>query len=355
MARKVKVAAVQSGPVMPMDRKATTQKACRLIAEASRHGAQLIVFPECFIPAFPNWPVDPSAGWVENTAILTRESVVIPGPETEALGEAAIAAGACVCIGINERHPDFPAMIYNSLCFLGPDGKVIGRHRKLTPSHRERVFHGRGDGTDLFSVFPTPIGRIGGLICYEHLQPLFKYAMMTRGEEIHCAVWPGGWGPAGSGGSGQNQQITQIASRQYALESGAFTVVASTYLPFPSRETGGGGGGAGGAKAVETEAGDQDTAWKPQGGGGWYTGGSAVIAPDGSYIAGPVYGEETILHAEIDLDQIIKRKAYFDPVGRDARWDIVRLYCNPAPLGPCLEERDGPKGETVDTCRGGML
>lgn len=310
--RKVVVAAVQAAPVLPMNKKATTEKACALIEEAGRNGAQLVVFPECYIPMFPNWSIDlqrPNE-WAYLLAELTEESVEIPGEETEALGKAAKRAGTYVCMGLNERSREYRAAIYNCLVFIGPDGKVIGRHRKLTPSHRERVFHARGDGSDIKAVFKTDIGRIGGLICYEHLQPLYRYAMTVQGEEIHCACWPGGW-PHFPPPGRTNKEIMQIASRQYAIESQTFVVISSTYIPPEMAE----------------KAGMDNAHWG-------FRGGSAIVNPSGDYVVEPVYDEEKIIYAEIDLADILKRKAFIDPVGRDARWDILRLDMRTAPYSP---------------------
>lgn len=316
--RKVKVAAVQAAPVLPMDKKATTEKACRLIEEAGREGAQLVVFPECYIPMFPNWSIDLSrpSEWSDLIAELTVQSVEIPSEETDMLCAAARKAGAYVCMGLNERHKQFKSMIYNCLLFIGPDGEILGRHRKFTPSHRERVFHGRGDGTDLSCVFDTNIGKIGGLICYEHLQPLFKYALFAQGEEIHCACWPGGW-PHFPPPGRSNKEVMQIASRACALEGACFVVVASTHIPEKMSEVAGLG----------------NAHWG-------FPGGSAVVNPNGNYVAGPVFDEETIVYATIDLYDVTKRKVYIDVVGRDARWDVIKLAVNRQAYTPWAPEAE---------------
>lgn len=318
--RKVTVAAVQAAPVLPMNKKATTEKACALIESAGRQGAQLIVFPECFIPMFPNWSIDlqrPSE-WSLLLADLTEEAVEIPSEETAALCKAARRAGAHVCVGMNERSSEYRATIYNTLLFIGPDGNIIGRHRKFTPSHRERVFHARGDGSNVRAVFDTSIGRIGGLICFEHLQPLFRYALTLQGEEIHCACWPGGW-PHFPPPGRSNRELTQIASRAYALESQAFVVLSSMYI----------------APEAAEKSGIGNAHWG-------FSGGSAIIDPAGNYIVAPVFDQETMLHAEVDLADVLKRKAYIDPVGRDARWDVFRLDMNTAPLVPVAESHLSP-------------
>jgi predicted amidohydrolase len=233
---KVKVAAVQHMPVLPMNKKATVEKACTLIEEAGGEGAELIVFPEGFIPLFPNWSMDMQieGEWSDLLTEMILNSIEIPGEETKELGKAAKKVGAYVCMGCNEVVDTYQGVLYNSLVFLGPDGNVIAHHRKLTPSHRERILHARGNAEDLFHVVETRIGRIGGLICYEHLQPLFKYAMMSQGEQIHCACWAGwpGFPPPGR----SNAPIDDYMSRAYAIEAACFVVLAAPWLPPELRE-----------------------------------------------------------------------------------------------------------------------
>lgn len=305
---KVKVAAVQCMPVLPMNKKTTVEKALNLIEEAGRQGAELIVFPEGFIPMFPNWSMDMQIEneWSDLLTEMILNAIEVPGEETRALGAAAKKAGAYVCMGCNEVVENSAGILYNSLVFLGPDGNVISHHRKLTPSHRERVLHSRGNAEDLFHVVETRIGRIGGLICYEHLQPLFKYAMMTQGEQIHCACWPGwpGFPPPGR----SNLPIGDYMSRAYAIEAACFVVLAAPWLSPELRQK----------YDKEGYGGMKNAHWG-------FIGGSGVINPVGEYIAGPLVDAEGIVCAEIDLREITKRKCYIDPVGKDSRWDVVRL------------------------------
>ena len=315
--KKVKVAAVQAMPVTPMNKKATLDKACDLIAEAGNNGAELVVFPEGFIPMFPNWSMDMQneSEWSDLLTEMIMNSIQVPGEDTAVLGQAAKKAGAYLCMGCNEVIDLYPGVLYNTLIFFGPDGNLIGRHRKLTPSHRERVIHARGNVEDLFHVVETQIGRIGGLICYEHLQPLFKYAMMTQGEQIHCACWPGwpGFPPPGR----SNYPVIDTMSRAYAMESACFVVLSSMWLPPDLREKYGQNG----------HAGMKNAHWG-------FVGGSGIINPLGQYIAGPLMDGEGILYAEIELKDIVKRKGYVDTVGKDSRWDLMRLVVGenqPAP------------------------
>ncbi len=306
--KKVKVAAVQDMPVIPMNKSATVEKACDLIEEAGRQGAELVVFSEGFIPMFPNWSMDMQneREWADLLTEMILNSIEIPGDETRILGEAAKKAGAYVCMGCNEVVDLYPGVIYNSLFFLGPNGDVISHHRKLTPSHRERVLHARGNAEDLFHVVETKIGRLGGLICYEHLQPLFKYAMMTQGEQIHCALWPG-W-PSFPPPGRSNMPILDCMTRAYAIEAACFVVLSSPWLSPNLREK----------YDKEGYAGMRNAHWG-------FGGGSGIINPLGEYIAGPLLDGDGIVYAEIDLKDIVRRKCYIDPVGKDSRWDVIRL------------------------------
>jgi nitrilase len=163
---KVKVAAVQAAPVF-LDLEASLQKALALIEKAAADGARLVVFPEAFLPAWPAWVDEVLPG--EDAAWhlrLLEQSVVVPGPVTDRLGAAARAAGVQLVMGVNEREPH-GGTIYNTVLYFGDDGRLLGRHRKLVPTHAERLVWGMGDGSDL-DVHPTPVGRVGGLICGEN-------------------------------------------------------------------------------------------------------------------------------------------------------------------------------------------
>ena len=305
----MKVAAVQASPIFPMNREATIEKACSLIREAGRNDARLVVLPETFVPMYPNWSIDLTnpKEWAQNLLVLTRNSVEIPGPQVDRLCAAARDAHATVCIGVNELVPRYEGMLFNSLLFIDANGTVLGRHRKLTPSNRERCFWARGDGTSL-RVYDTEVGRVGGLICYEHLQPLNKYMLLSQGEQIHCACWPG-WPNFPNGRD--NRPIIDVASRAYALESQCFVVLSAMYVDPSEGE----------------RAGLGNASWS-------FFGGSAIIGPEGDYIAGPVYDEETIVYGDVDFDRIALRKASADVSGKDNRWDIMRVESNARPYTP---------------------
>ncbi|TFH36115.1 MAG: carbon-nitrogen hydrolase family protein [Dehalococcoidia bacterium] len=305
----MKVASVQASPVFPMNREATVDKACSLIREAGRNGARLVVLPETFVPMYPNWSIDLSnpTEWAHNLLMLTRNAVEVPGPQVTKLCDAARAAQTCVCIGVNEYVSRFEGMLFNSLLFIDADGTLLGVHRKLTPSNRERCFWARGDGMSL-RVYDTTAGRIGGLICYEHLQPLSKYMLMSQGEQIHCTCWPG-WPNFANGRS--NKGVFDVATRSYAIDGQCFVVASSMYVDPADGE----------------RAGLGNASWT-------FFGGSMIIGPEGDYIAGPVYDEEAILYGELDFDRIVLRKAAADLTGKDNRWDIMRVENNARPYVP---------------------
>ena len=292
---KFTAAAVQASPIF-LDRDATVDKACDLILEAGRNGAQLIVLPETWIPGYPFWHTTPGVFSGDTFLELWKNSVEIPSASTSQIGQAAKQAGAYVVVGINERDTVTRGTLYNTLLYFAPTGEIMHRHRKLMPTFTERTIWGFGDGSDL-DVMETPLGRLGGLICWEHEMTLAKYALYAQGEQVHCAVWPAY--------SSQNNHI-DFGTRQYAFEGACFVVSACGVV-------------APGAMP-EHLGGDKTPA----------NGGSAIIGPNGEYLAGPVYDVETILYAEIDLDAAIKEKHARDVAGHYARPDVLQLIVNAA-------------------------
>jgi nitrilase len=309
-------AAVQVAPILPFNKQKTVNLICEIIAEASNKGAKLIVFPECFIPMYPNWTIDfenPNE-WAYQLRDFTKQSITIPGPETDQIGAVAREKGVYVVVGVNEVDKQYSSTLYNSLVFIGPEGKVIGKHRKLFPSNREKIFHTRGDGAGL-KVYDTTLGNLGGLICYEHLQPLLKYSLIAQGEQIHCASWPG-WPNFGNGRT--NKHVIEAASKTYALEGQSFVVASSLYVP----------------ESVAKQAGISSANWS-------FFGGSCIINPSGDYVTEPLYDQEGIVYGMIDLDQIHVRKAAIDTTGRDTAWDIINMNLDASPRSPIL--REGPE------------
>ena len=293
---KFTAAAVQAAPIF-LDRDATVDKACTLIAEAAEAGAELIVFPETWIPGYPFWHTSEGVRNSETYARLWKNAVEIPSSATDRLADAARKAGAYVVIGLSERDTVGRGTLFNTLLYLSPDGEIAHKHRKLMPTFTERTIWGMGDGSDL-GLLDTPLGRMGGLICWEHEMTLAKYALYAQGEQVHCAVWPAY--------SAQNSHI-DFGMRQYAFEGACFVVSACGVLVPGS--------------LPEAFGGDKVPS----------NGGSAIIAPNGDYLAGPVYGCEEIIYAEIDLELTIRERHSHDIAGHYARPDVLQLIVNAEP------------------------
>jgi aliphatic nitrilase len=300
---KFTAAAVQAAPIF-LDTKATVEKACHLIKEAGKNGAALAVFPEAYIPTFPYWPralphPDRELS-IEVYAQLYEEAVEVPSPEVDQLCSAAKEAGIYIIMGMTEREVGVSATMFNTLLFIGKNGAVLGKHRKLVPTFEERCIWGQGDGSDL-RVYPTEVGKLGGLICGNNLMTLVKYALLAKGEQVHAAVWPS---------LGRMKNYVDLCSRNYALEGQVFVIVSSGYLTEDM--------------VPDTFILKEKTNWD-------VAGGSGIIGPNGEYVAGPVYGKEEIIYADIDLREIVKNKAMHDVVGHYARPDVVSLLLREEP------------------------
>ena len=293
------VACVQAEPVI-LDREATLDKAAAVTAEAASRGARLVVFPEAFVPAYPSsvW-AKALAGWADPDAkaafaMFAREAVEVPGPAVETLGEIARDCGVWLVTGVTERDPARPGTLYNTLLYHADDGTLALRHRKLVPTNHERLVWGQGDGGGLRAI-ETPVGRLGGLICWENYMPLARFALYESGVEIYVAS---------TADDGDAWQATLV---HLARESRAFVVSpchfqrASSYpADFPLRRL---------LDGVDLVG----------------RGGSAILAPDGAYLAGPLYGEEGILYAELDPAQLDAERQRFDPAGHYHRPDVLQL------------------------------
>lgn len=310
MSEKIKVAVIQASPVF-MDLEASLVKAVALVGQAANTGAMLVALGETWLPGYPAW-LDHCPGaalWNHEPtkqvfARLRQNSVVVPGPETERLGQAAREHKLALVIGVNERVTQGPGngTLYNTLLTFGPDGKLLNHHRKLVPTYTERLVWGQGDGAGLGAA-ETPLGRVGGLVCWEHWMPLARQALHTSGEHIHVAVWP------------TVHEMHQIASRHYAFEARCFVLAAGLIMRVrdlpPELDM-----------PAELANSDDDLLLR---------GGSAVIGPDGRYIAGPIYDEETVLTAEIDLSEIDREKMTLDVSGHYGRPDVFGLTLNRGP------------------------
>jgi nitrilase len=303
MKEAVRVACVQVEPAI-LDRAATLEKIAIITAEAKAQGAQLVVFPETFIPAYPSsaWARF-LAGWTDPRAKgayaqLSRESLDVPGPDVERLGEIAREHDVWLVTGVNERDPERPGTLYNALLYHAPDGTLAVHHRKLVPTNHERLVWGQGDGRGLRAI-ETGLGRIGGLVCWENYMPLARFALYESGVEIYIAA---------TADDGEKWQATLV---HLALESRAFVVSpchfqrGSSYPEdFPLRD----------------EIAGRDPLSR---------GGSAILAPDGSYLAGPLYDEEGILYADLDPRRLAEERQRFDPAGHYHRPDVLQLHVRP--------------------------
>jgi nitrilase len=305
----VRVAAVQAAPVF-LDREATISKAAALMSEAAGNGAQLVVFPESFVPCYPVWLWSGRAD-VETEAFsrLYANAVDVPGAATACLSEAARSTGVALAIGVTERESTYSrGTLYNTLLMFDASGELVLHHRKLMPTYKERTVWGQGDGSSLVTVGLNGI-RVGGLLCWENLMPLARQALYAQGEQIHLA-------PTADTGA-----AWQSSLRHIAYEGRVFVVSCCQVLhrgSFP---------------------GDPALTGFPAQAGWLITGGTAIVSPGGDcdYLAGPVYGEETILYADLDLETVVAAKHSFDVAGHYARPDVLELRINRAPHAPFAE------------------
>jgi len=299
----VKTAVVQAAPIL-FNRDASVEKACRLTAEAAAQGAQLILFPEAFIPAYPRGlSFGAVVGSRSPEGRLTWErywanSVDIPSSATAVLGAAAKAANAYLAIGVIERSPNSRGTLYCTLLYFGPDGALLGKHRKLKPTAAERLIWGEGDGSTL-TVLDTPLGKMGGLICWENYMPLARMAMYRKGVELYLAP------------TADSRDTWQATLRHIACEGRCFVLGCNQFVTkdmYPANLPG-----------IEDLVNQPDIMCR---------GGSAIISPLGAVIAGPLYDEEGILYADLDMAEVGRSKLDFDVVGHYARPDVFQLSVN---------------------------
>lgn len=277
-----------------------------LAADAAAKGAQLVVFPETWIPGYPVWfDVCRDTGLWDHAptkalhARYAEASVDVAGAEGRALSEMARSLAITLVIGVSERVTSGPGRgtLYNSLLTYGPDGSLLNHHRKLMPTHTERLVWGQGDA-DGVRAADTPVGRVGGLVCWEHWMPLARQALHESGEDIHVAAWPGA------------HERNQIASRQYAFEGRCFVLVAASVMRASSLPPGFE------VDPARVRSPDQCV----------IGGGSAIIGPDGFYLAEPVFNESTTLFADLDLSRIRQEQMSLDVTGHYSRPDVLTLH-----------------------------
>jgi nitrilase len=299
MRASVTVACVQAEPVV-LDREATIDRLAELTAEAASAGARLVVFPEAFIPVYPSsvW-AKALAGWGDDGAKaafaqVASEAVEVPGPSERRIGEIAREHELWIVTGVTEVDPERPGTLYNTLLYHSPDGALALKHRKLVPTNHERLVWGQGDGGGLRAI-ETDLGRIGGLICWENYMPLARFALYESGVEIYVAS---------TADDADEWQSTLV---HIARESRAFVVSPSHFQrasaypdDFPLRQL---------LDGIDVIG----------------RGGSAILGPDGSYLAGPLYDEEGILYAELDPARLYEERQRFDPAGHYHRPDVLSL------------------------------
>jgi nitrilase len=296
---RLTVACAQVEPVI-FDRDATIEKVGRTTAEAAGKGARLVVFPEAVIPAYPSsiW-AKALAGWAEEGAkeafaLLAREAVEVPGPAERRLGELAREHEVWLVTGVTERDPAHPGTLYNTLLFHGPDGNLALKHRKLVPTNHERLVWGPGDGGGLEAV-ETPYGRLGGLVCWENYMPLARFALYESGIELYVAS------------TADDSEEWQSTLVHIARESRCFVIAPSHF------------------QRARSYPDDFPLARLLEGVDVIGRGGSAILAPDGSYLAGPLWDEEGVLYAELDPARLDEERQRFDPTGHYHRPDVFRL------------------------------
>jgi nitrilase len=324
-----RVAVVQAAPVL-FDREATVEKIDRLVSEAAAEGAELILFPEAFIPAYPR-------GLSFGTVVGSRSvagrhlwerywanAVDVPGPTTRTLGEIAQRAGAYLVVGAIERDaqssqlspaPALGGTLYCSLLYFGPDGRLLALHRKLKPTGAERLIWGEGDGSTL-AVLDTPLGKVGGLICWENYMPLARMAIYGKRVELYLAP------------TADERDTWQATLRHIACEGRCFVLGCNQFV---TKE-----------HYPEDLEGIEELEERPD---VLCRGGSAMVSPLGDYVAGPLYGQEGTLIAELDLSQITQARFDLDVVGHYARPDIFQLIVNerPAPSVISAQRSDLPE------------
>jgi predicted amidohydrolase len=295
----VLVAAVQAAPVF-LDLEGSLSRLEEWTGRAAAQGARLVVFGETWLPGYPAWldSCPEAALWAHEGARavfarLVANAVEVPGPAADRLARTARTAGVVLAVGVHER---VGRSLYNSILLFGPDGVLLNRHRKLVPTYGERLIWGHGN-QDGLRVVATPVGRVGGLVCWEHWMPLARQALHDQQEQIHLALWPG------------VQEMHQVASRHYAFEGRCFVIAVGSLLrraQMPPE-----------LPVAAKYDGPPEQLMIP--------GGIAIVGPNGKYLAGPVYDEETLVTADLDFEAITRESLTLDVSGHYSRPDVFEF------------------------------
>jgi predicted amidohydrolase len=300
----LRIAAVQAAPVY-MDQQATVDRVAELTQQAGAGGAELVVFPEAFVPGPPVW-IDTARIWdgdEEWYRLLADQAVVVPSSSTERLGEIARETGVWLAVGVDERDG---GTIYNTLLYFAPDGTLVDKHRKLMPTGSERTVWGMGDGSTLRTI-ATPFGRLGGLICWENYMPLARFYLYAQGVDVWVA-------PTLATGDGWIATMRHLAREGRMFVVGVNPCLHASQIPasFPRPDA-----------LYPAEDREKEDGWL-------LPGSTLIVAPTGDLLAGPVIEEERIVTAELDLDLVRSERRFFDPVGHYNRPDVFRLAVDTA-------------------------
>ena len=295
-------------PEVEPDLQSGIARVASLTAEAAQNGAQLVAFPETYLPGYPIWlDVCRDVALWDHAPVkrvfrrMAEQSIAVPSNAASALGAIASDNAVTLVVGIVERvaRGAGQGTLYNSILTFGPDGQLLNHHRKLVPTYTERMVWGPGDASGLRAA-ETSYARVGALVCWEHWMPLARHAMHESGEDIHVALWP------------TVHEMHQVASRQYAFEGRCFVLAAGSVMR---------------ASALPPEL-EVHPEKAPTGDHWVMRGGSAIIGPDGAYLAGPVFEQSTILYADIDVGQVREERMNLDVTGHYHRPDVFSFDVN---------------------------
>jgi nitrilase len=315
---KLKACAAHVAPVF-LDARATVQKACALIAEAARNGAQLVGFPESFVPGFPLWAAVQAP--IKNHEYFKRmaaNSIRVPGPEVQSIAETAREYSIVVSIGVSELSPVSVGCLWNTNLLIGADGALLNHHRKLVPTFYEKLIWASGDGAGL-RVSDTPVGKIGMLICGENTNPLARYALIAQGEQIRISSYPPVWPTRPSNEPGRYDLVSAIRIRAgaHSFEGKVFNVVASAFLDQTTLD---------GLRDLDRNA--RDTLEQSP------RAVSMVLGPSGEVVSDTLSDAEGLLYQDIDISQCVEPKRFHDVAGYYNRFDVFDLRVTRRRLAP---------------------